>query len=173
MAYYGIPTAAASLTASNSNDTITVLGRGTTLTAQSVNGAEGNDIISLGAVGYTAVASATLSVASGWNVNATGDNKHLTTAILSLVDSATTTLTGTLTSTSTNTTGKSIHLTGVITSERATRTANSVYLQGNAGNDTIALGDELLVASASTFAGGQGNDSSLVAQTLMMFGLVL
>ena len=31
-------------------------------------------------------------------------------------------------------------------------------LQGNAGNDTIALGDELVLASAATFAGGQGND---------------
>ena len=125
-------------------------------TAQSVNGADGNDIIILGAVGYTAVASATLNMGSGYG--GSGAEKVITTAILSLVDSATTTLTGILTSTASVTTGTSVHLTGVITSEQATRTANSLYLQGNAGNDTIALGDELLIASAATFAGGQGND---------------
>ena len=164
MAYYGIPSAAASLTATNSHDTISILGRGTTLTAQSVNGADGNDIISIGAVGKTAVASATISMASGWDGSTT--EKVITTAIAALVDSATTTLTGKVTATASVTTGTSVHLTGVITSEQATRTANSIYLQGNAGNDTIALGDSLILASASTFAGGQGDDYILGATNI-------
>lgn len=161
MAYYGIPSAAASLTASDSNDTISIYGRSTTLTAQSVNGADGNDVISLGAVGRTAVASSTISVASGYVLS--GVSNISVTDIVALVDSATTTLTGTLTASGTVTTSLGIQLTGVITSQQATRTANSIYLQGNAGNDTIALGDSLIKASASTFAGGAGNDYILGA----------
>ena len=49
-----------------------------------------------------------------------------------------------------------------LTVEQATRTANSIYLQGNAGNDTIALGDEPSCFGL-TFAGGQGNDYIIVA----------
>ena len=163
MAYYGIPTAAASLTATNANDTITILGRGTTLTAQSVQGADGNDIISLGAVGKTAVASSTISIASGtFGVSGSATNTDVT-AIAYLSDSAGSTLTGSFTASASITTGVSVHLTGVVTSQQATRTANSIYLQGNAGNDTIALGDSLILASASTFAGGQGDDYILGA----------
>ena len=63
MAYYGIPSAGLVLTASTANDTVAManLGGGTTITAASVYGADGNDIISLGAVGLTAVATSTIS----------------------------------------------------------------------------------------------------------------
>ena len=164
MAYYGIPTAAASLTATTSNDTISVLGRGsTTLTAQSVNGSDGNDVISLAAVGHTAVASATISYVSGQDALSGGGGSILK-IFAQLTGSAGTTIsTGLLTASAGVSTSLSQHLTGVITSEQAIRTANSIYLQGNAGNDTIALGDELVLASASTFAGGQGNDYILGA----------
>ena len=159
MAYYGIPSAAASLTATNSNDTISVLGRGTTtLTAQSINGADGNDIISLAAIGRTAVASATLSAASGQGNSESGAYDLKTIANLPGLSASYASLTGLVTASASISTSVSVHITGVLTAEQATRTANSIYLQGNAGNDTIALGDELVLASASTFAGGQGND---------------
>ena len=96
MAYYGIPSAAASLSATNSDDTISILGRSTTLTAQSVYGANGNDVISLAAVGKTAVASSTISVVSG--IALSGGAKFTVKDIVTLVGaSATTTLTGILT----------------------------------------------------------------------------
>ena len=63
MAYYGIPSAGLALTASDSNDKVTLEGLGGTLvTSQSVYGAEGNDVISLGALGITATASALVTV---------------------------------------------------------------------------------------------------------------
>jgi len=162
MAYYGIPSAAASLSATNSDDTISILGRSTTLTAQSVYGANGNDVISLAAVGKTAVASSTISVVSG--IALSGGAKFTVKDIVTLVGaSATTTLTGILTASAAVSTSLGVSLTGVLTSQQATRTANSIYLQGNAGNDTIALGDSLILASASTFAGGAGNDYILGA----------
>ena len=147
MAYYGIPSAGLALTASNGNDTVAIANLGgTTLTANSVFGAEGNDIISLGAVGRTAVASATVShsgAASG-SISA------------SLIGSATysATNTGLISGAST----LSVHVTGVITSQQAARNVNASLLQANAGNDTILLGASLQRVSASTIAAGAGND---------------
>ena len=49
MAYYGIPSAGIALTAGSDNDQIGVIGHGaTTLTAQTIFGGEGNDIINGG-----------------------------------------------------------------------------------------------------------------------------
>ena len=120
MAYYGIPSAAASLTATNSDDTISILGRSTTLTAQSVYGANGNDVISLAAVGKTAVASSTISVVSG--IALSGGAKFTVKDIVTLVGaSATTTLTGILTASAAVSTSLGVSLTGVLTSQQATR----------------------------------------------------
>ena len=66
MAYYGIPSDGLVLTASTANDTVAMANLGgTTVTAASVYGADGNDIISLGAVGLTAVASGTYTHVDG------------------------------------------------------------------------------------------------------------
>ena len=78
MAYYGIPSAGLALTASDSNDKISVSDLGGTLvTAQSVYGGDGNDVISLGAVGYTATAKYT-----GTLTNTTGLGNHTLTGIV-------------------------------------------------------------------------------------------
>ena len=62
MAYYGIPSAGIALTAGSDNDQIGVIGHGaTTLTAQTIFGGEGNDIINFGAAGFTASPTATIS----------------------------------------------------------------------------------------------------------------
>jgi hypothetical protein len=150
MAYYGIPSAGLVLTASTDNDTVAMANLGgTTISAASVYGSDGNDIISLGAVGRTAIASAT--------INRTGGAVPSGDMVLSgqLVGSATYTTSNTFV---TGTISGSVHVTGVITSQQASRIVNGAYFQGNVGNDSIALGDSLTRISASTFAGGLGND---------------
>ena len=150
MAYYGIPSAGLVLTASTANDTVAManLGGGTTITAASVYGADGNDIISLGAVGLTAVATSTIS-----GRDASGGVVEITA---SLVGSATykNQASGSMTGGET----MSVAVTGVITSQQAARIVNGAMFQANAGNDSIALGDRLSRVSATTLAGGAGND---------------
>ena len=79
MAYYGIPSAGLAVTAGTTNDKVSVANLGGTfITAQSVYGGDGNDIISLGAVGHTATAtwsgkvvnvgSGTKTYVSNWSV---------------------------------------------------------------------------------------------------------
>ena len=160
MAYYGIPSAGLTLTATTADDKISVKGLGGTLvTAQSVYGAEGNDIISLGAVGHTAVATH-----SGYLTRDQGASGNLVySGEVVLVGSATYRNTGTVTLLSGDVgedavTGLSVSVTGVITSDQAVRTSVGALFQANAGNDSIALGDKLATVSATTFAGGAGND---------------
>ena len=66
MAYYGIPSASKAITASTANDTVSMANLGGTLvTAASVYGGDGNDIISFAAVGITASARNVVSGVSG------------------------------------------------------------------------------------------------------------
>ena len=122
-------------------------------------GADGNDVISLGAVGLTATATQTGLFTLG--TTATGNTVF--TGAVTLVGSATYTNTGTVTILSGDgdagaTTGLTVTVTGVITSNKAIRTAVGALFQANAGNDSIALGDSLVTVSSTTFAGGAGND---------------
>ena len=162
MAYY-VPTAAASLTATNANDTITILGRGTTLTAQSV-------------MALTAATSSALVLSAkpqlhpqlsrwfGWG--GSGAAKPVTSvALLTLLE-----LPSPANSQHCTVLLASLHLTGVVTSQ-ATRTANSIYLQGNAGNDTIALGDSLFLLRLPLLLVVKATTTFLVPPTLITFGL--
>ena len=57
MATYGISSASKELTTTSGNDTITMVGVGTTqLSAQTINGGSGNDVIDFAAFGRTAMA---------------------------------------------------------------------------------------------------------------------
>ena len=152
MAYYGIPSAGAALTASEGKDTIAMgnLG-GTTLSAQSVYGAGGNDIISLASVGRTAIATVAFS---GVGSGADDFSGQLD---LTINGSAANT-TGLPLQTSGDGVATSYTFTTAITSQQAARIANVSYLQGNAGEDSIALGASLTRISATTLAGGAGND---------------
>ena len=165
MAYYGIPSAGQTLTATNGNDKVDIrkLG-GTLVTAQSVYGAEGNDIISLGAVGETATASATVIVptvtfkAGGTGSTISGNYAVSGSVVLSgssaqYIRSGSTTLSAAGTGGTFN-----VQISGVITSDKGARTINAALFQANAGNDSIALGSTITRVSASTFAGGAGND---------------
>ena len=151
MAYYGIPSAGIALTAGSDNDQIGVIGHGaTTLTAQTIFGGEGNDIINFGAAGITATLTATWSgdtTVSGGQLSATltDPNSVFTTGNVSTAIA----------------TGKFAQATGtniVLTSVAAITTIDSAFIQTNAGNDTIALGTSLTRITASELRAGQGND---------------
>ena len=155
MAYYGIPSAGKAVTASTGNDTVALANLGSTvITAASVYGEVGNDVISLGAVGRTAVATASISAAN--KLSGRGANTGAAITLSGhLVGSSTYT---TSTTFATGIDSGSVAVTGVLTSQQAARTINGALFQANAGNDSIALGDELNRVSATTFAGGAGND---------------
>ena len=157
MAYYGMPSTGQALSASTNNDKITIkdLG-GTLITAQSVYGGEGNDVIALGAAGITATASANINAPTF----ATGAAKVVTGEVVLYGSAGTTYSDLSSFSYTTNGTGGSIAVSaaGVRTSDAGARTVSQALFQANAGNDSISLGDSLTTVTASTFAGGAGND---------------
>ena len=129
------------LTASTNNDKITIkdLG-GTLITAQSVYGGEGNDVIALGAAGLTATASANINAPTF----ATGAVKIVTGEVV-LYGSAGTTYSD-LSSSPTPLTALAALLLSqlrVSDSDAGARTISQALFQANAGNDSISLGDSL------------------------------
>ena len=167
MAYYGIPSAGQALTAASTNDKITIKDLGGTLaSAQSIYGADGNDVISLGAAGKTATASANIVIpdvqfgtgaAKGGFIS--GD--HIASGTVYLHGSAAQAYSQATGYTyADNGTGATFNIqaVGVVTADKGLRTANGALFQANAGNDSIAFGDTLVRVSATTFAGGAGND---------------
>ena len=123
-------------------------------------------MISLGAAGITATASATIVVpdlafATGLAKGGEISGQYIVSGNLyghgSAAD-AYSDLTGY--SYLSGGTGASFNLQaiGVRTADQGLRTANGALFQANAGNDSIAFGDTLARVSATTFAGGAGND---------------
>jgi hypothetical protein len=149
---------------------------GTLITAQSVYGADGNDVISLGALGITSTASSTINIplfsltgASGGGTANAALSVSFTASGVGNIVSGEVTLNGSAGTTYTDSTGvdvsgqagaivMNVSAIGVRTSEQGARTVNAAYFQANAGQDSIALGDTLTTVSATTFAGGAGND---------------
>jgi hypothetical protein len=146
MASYGILSASQALNATTANDTITMKGVGATnLSAQTIEGAAGNDVISFAANGITGVvtASATMVKLSG---AITGHSK--------LIGSATYTFTGLATDTA-----KLEYVgTASLTADAGMITAKKIVARGQTGNDTIIFGDKLKVLDQSFIGGGKGND---------------
>ena len=153
MAYYGIPSAGIALTAGSDNDQIGVIGHGaTTLTAQTIFGGAGNDIINFGAAGLTATLTATITNSGA----ATGVGGDLAGT---LADPNGIFTTGTLSTAKLRNTGFAQGTATVtLTSVAAISTIDSAFIQANAGNDTIALGTSLTRVTASELRAGQGND---------------
>jgi len=155
MAYYGIPSAGAALTASNQADVLQRFGLTTALmTGNTLLGVDGNDVISLGAVARNAVASATMSASGDYY---SGINPGEATLTVSLLGSAGTTY-STANSTGSGVSGFSVLVSGVVTSNQGTRALAGSQVYGNAGDDSILLGNRLSSVSASTVGGGAGND---------------
>ena len=154
MAFYGIPSAGGSLSATESNDTVSLAGRQSgTLTANTVLGLGGNDLLYLGAQGFTAVASARVLVSGSGNSGSYSGAASLVGEDITYVDSYSGTWSG-----ATASAAISGGVTGVVTSQAAARQFIASQLYGNAGNDSIALGNQLSTVSAATIGGGAGDD---------------
>jgi hypothetical protein len=153
MAYYGIPSAGIALTAGSNNDQIGVFGLGSTsITAQTILGGAGNDLINFGAQGFTATLTATY-VNSG-SVTGLGGTLAGTVSDPNSVFGN-----GTFgTAKSTTTAGIQATATYTLTAAAAVTTIDSAFVQANAGNDTIALGASLTRVTAAQFKAGAGND---------------
>ena len=167
MAFFGIDSAGQSISATTLADTI-ALNYATTATvsATTVKGLDGGDIISLGAQGLTSEATGTLVLSYGaLAVGSGGFSGTISgsySGSIALIGSATYTTAST--GTWSGSTGATVALTyqpvvsGVVTSERGARSLVASQLYGNAGNDSIAFGESLTTFSASTIGGGAGND---------------
>jgi len=151
MAFYGIYSAGVALTASNASDTVLFADRSSrSLTANTVLALDGDDIINIGTQGQLTTGLARAVARSGKGYVAA----YLYGSAGVLLTTQTRNMSGTIAS-GTVVTAAAI---AVVTSQQAIRTLNSSLLYGNAGNDTIALGDELNALTSSTIGGGAGND---------------
>jgi hypothetical protein len=158
MAYYGIPSAGIALTAGSDNDEIGILGHGaTTVTAQTIFGGAGNDIINFGAAGITATITTTLS--GGIDLSGAGGDHYDGGLTATLAGDAFTNVS--ISTALAGITGQGAALTTgsiILTSVAPITTIDSAFVQTNAGNDTIALGASLTRVTASQFKAGAGND---------------
>ena len=152
MATFGIRSASKSLTTTTGNDTISINGVGSTnLSAQSVLGGDGNDVVSLGAFGVTATLTATIAVdsgdiAAGMSGRATG-----------LIGAGGAVYTAVATASGGTTVATGV-ATGIMTADAGITTATKLQVKGQVGHDTIVFGSSLAVLSAGFIGGGQGND---------------
>ena len=165
MAFYGIPTPGLALTASTAGDTIQLFNNSTAVvSANTIIGLNGNDVINLGAEGYTAQSNAsgqaTFTVSGG-----TGDSATATLIVSGILFGAdaiyqtgNSFTTAAATTATTLTVSGSVSVQGVVTSENAARRIVASQIFGNQDNDSIAFGTELVSLSASTIGGGAGND---------------
>ena len=133
MAFYGLVSAGAPITASENADSISFLDPVTArVSASTVLGLGGNDLIYLGAEGFTANASARGSATGSADLSATialsaelnGSGSYTTSTSLASADTA------------------SVTLTGIITSQRAARNIVGSQFYSNAGDDRIFLGGQ-------------------------------
>ena len=143
MATYGISSASKELTTTSGNDTITMVGVGTTqLSAQTINGGSGNDVIDFAAFGRTAMATGTIPNHSG---HYSGSVSLGVSAFYSKTFSGASAATTAI-------------ITGVITSQAMATTASKLVARGQEGNDTIIFGSKLKSLTASYVGAGKGND---------------
>lgn len=150
MAFYGVPSTGAAISASSGNDTVRLGPTQTILTAATVYGLDGNDLIDLAAIGKSATY---LLTATGTTID-TGALSFVANAIGS--------------STYQYGTGKAaagtgafiaIATTGIVqTAQKAVRKVGDVQLFGNVGNDTIIFGESLTGFGSSSLGGGAGDD---------------
>jgi len=177
MALYGISSPGNAITAGSGNDTILFESSSATavVSANTILGLDGNDVIYLGAQGATATGS---SIAPNITFNivlsgtTTGINDGVLTGdytlsgqlqasallstgtavpVVGVAVSGTDRISGILT-------GGEVQIAGIITSERAARLINNSQIAGNAGQDSIYLGDNFTTVTSTTIQGGAGND---------------
>ena len=157
MAFFGVYTAAQAVSATDAADTIKYFGGSAISTAATVIAGSGNDIIWLGAQGFTAAYTGTLAATP------TGTGGVLSASLIGqdITYSTSTTLVGTGAATG-------VSLTGVITSQMGASQIRFAGLYGNAGNDSIYLAPVFTAGATaaagltnlqnSTIGGGAGDD---------------
>ena len=148
MAFYGVPSTGAALSASSGNDTVRLGPTQVILTSTTVYGLDGNDLIDLAAIGKSATFAVT---ATGLLI---GSGVVAGKAIASSTYSFSTAF-------RTGTTGAMapIATTGVVTtSQKAVRKLTDTNLYGNVGNDTIIFGESLTGLGSASLGGGAGDD---------------
>jgi len=172
MAFFGISQQSTAVTATTSDDDIAFFSNSATAVASAATllGLAGNDLVSLGAQGRTAIVTAVANetwrmtpISTGGGTMSLSGESNLEAV---LVGSATHRRSGTFsTSTGLSTGGMNtvtlntaIAITGVVTAERGLRQTNSSQYYLNAGDDTIYLGNSITTFTASTIGGGAGND---------------
>jgi len=156
MAIFGIYTAAQAVTATDAADTIAFFGASAVSTANTVIAGNGDDIIWLGAQGYTAVY-------TGTQAGTLSGTPIISASLIGQDITYSTSFTYAATGSST---GNS--LTGVITSQAGARQIRYAGLYGNAGNDSIYLAPVFTAGATaapgftnfqnSTIGGGAGDD---------------
>ena len=155
MANFGINSAGVALTAANTNDIVIRSNPSTgTISATTVLGLEGNDIIAIGTMGGTGRAQANLRTPfyTTGGVGTVALTGALYGSAGGLLAASGRIFTGDGATTGT------IEVSAIVTSQQAARRLTLSQLYGNQGNDTIALGTELTEISAATIGGGAGND---------------
>ena len=152
MASFGIRSASKSLTTTTGNDTISINGVGSTnLSAQTVKGSDGNDVISLGAFGVTATLTATMAVDSG-DISA-----GMSGRVTGLIGAGGAVYTAVATASGGTTIATGV-ATGILTADAGITTATKLQVKGQVGHDTIVFGSSLATLTSGFIGGGQGND---------------
>ena len=171
MASYGIPSAGKTLTASVNSDTIKLsLGQTAEQSSTNVYGLAGNDVISFAALGDTVTGSAQAATTVTVDFHATGGATASASTIISgaiVGNSATYTFSATTTGHTANaasgaggfTVDGSAKTAAFLTSQRSVRYIVGSTVDAADGNDAVYLGNEIISLSASTLAGGAGNDT--------------
>jgi len=156
MTVYGVQLPSTSISGSTGNDTLSFVPASATrvLSANTLNGIDGDDIIYLGPQGYTASASASFTFS--------GNGEPFTGAYrisARLIGSAGTVYTSTLSGSTINSGGTTgVGVGGVVTAYGAARQIYGSQFYGAAGNDTVALGNSFTVLTSTTLGGGAGDD---------------
>ena len=150
MAFYGI-VERGTLSGSTAGDTLNFFASTSVASGVSVLGLDGNDVIYLGAQGYTGSMTAQLdgtAVASGTGASLSaflnGSATYSTSTAISAALQAGTTA--------------DIAITGIITSQRGARTVVASQFYGNQGDDVILLGGGLNTITSTTVGAGAGDD---------------
>jgi len=148
MAQYGILNLSAS-TGGDEADSFSWLALNTsTITASTLQGNGGNDVLYFGAQGYTANATATYT-------QKTGDGTGATFKVV--LNGRDVTYTGS-TAAATGSLAPVVTAKGVITAYDAVRGISNSLFYGNAGNDSIMFGTSVATMTSVTVGAGAGND---------------
>lgn len=175
MASYGIPSAGATLSATENADTIAVAFNQTAeASAIATYGLGGADVISFAAIGESVIGSSnaagTVTIPLQTGDGGSGATKTASASIivsgalvgLSSTYQYTQTYTGKTSVSGASTTitvGGSASTAAFLTSTRSFRYIKNSTIDGGAGNDAIYLGNQVIEATATTFNGGLGDDT--------------